>query len=63
MTRVEQHKIIESLRDYEHKMKGRDRNDFEMFRKRDSDDEELDELSRRKLLEMYEKYVPERFRY
>jgi len=63
MTRVEQHKIIETLRDYEHKMNGRDRDEFEMFRKRDRDDEELDELSQRKLVEMFEKYVPERFRY
>lgn len=62
MTRVEQHKIIELLREYQHKMKGRDMDDFEMFRKRDLDDEELDELSRRRLLELYEKYVPERLR-
>jgi hypothetical protein len=62
MTRVEQHKIIEALREYEHKMRGPERDDFEMFRKRDRDDEELDEISRRRLVEMYEKYVPERFR-
>lgn len=51
------------LRDYQQKMSGRDRDDFEMFRKRDRDDEELDELSRRRLVEMFEKYVPERFRF
>ena len=62
MTRVEQHKMIEALREYELKMKGRDLDDFSMFRKRDRDDEELDELSRRRLMEMYQKYVPERFR-
>ncbi len=62
MTRVEQHKMIEALRDYQHKMKGRDMESFEMFRKRDRDDEELDVLSRRLLMELYRKYVPERFR-
>ena len=62
MTRVEQHKIIEALREYEYRMKGRDTYDFDMFRKRDRDDEELDEPSRKRLMELYEKYVPERFR-
>lgn len=62
MTRVEQHKMIEALRDYEHKIKGRDAMDFEMFRKRDRDDEELDQLSRKRLQQIYETYVPERFR-
>ena len=37
--------------------------DFEMFRKRIRDDEELDNISLKKLLDMYEKYVPARFRY
>lgn len=63
MTRVEQHKMIETLRDYEHKMKGRDSYDFDMYKKRDKDDEELDELSGKKLLALYKKYVPERLRY
>lgn len=62
MTRTEQHKIIETLREYEHKLRGRDADDFEMMRKRDRDDEELDTLSVRRLMEMYQKYVPERFR-
>ncbi len=62
MTRVEQHKIIEALREYSHKMRGREGDDFEMFHKRDRDDEELDAISRKRLLELYEKYVPERFR-
>lgn len=62
MTRVEQHKMIEALREYQHRMKGREVEDFEMFRKRDRDDEELDDLSRRRLMELTEKYVPERFR-
>ena len=62
MTRIEQHKIIETLRDYTHKMRGRDLDDFEMMRKRDRDDEDLDEITRKKLSEMVVKYIPERFR-
>ncbi len=62
MTKVEQRKMIETLREYIHKMRGREAEDFEMMRKRDRDDEELDKLAVQRLLEMYEKYVPERFR-
>ncbi len=62
MTRVDQHKIVETLNDYVYKMKGRDLDEFEMMRKRDRDDEELDELSRHSLSELYIKYVPERLR-
>lgn len=62
MTRVEQHKMIETLYDYQHKMRGRDLDEFEMMRKRDRDDEELDEMTRRRLLALYTQYVPERYR-
>lgn len=62
MTRVEQHKMIEALCEYQHRMKGRDADEFEMFHKRDRDDEELDEAARRRLVELYTTYVPERFR-
>ena len=62
MTKIEQHKTIELLRDYSHKMRGRDLDDFEMFRKRDKDDEDLDDISRKKLADLVVKYVPERFR-
>ena len=62
MTRVEQHKIIDALSDYTHQMRGRDIDDFEMMQKRDRDDEDLDNLSRRRLTELYVKFVPERFR-
>jgi hypothetical protein len=62
MTRVEQHKMVETLKDYMHKMKGRDLDEFEMMRKRDRDDEELDVLSVHKLSELYVTYVPERLR-
>jgi hypothetical protein len=62
MTRIDQRKMLETLREYSHKMRGREADDFEMMRKRDKDDEDLDRLSVQRLLEMYEKYVPERFR-
>lgn len=62
MTRVEQHKIIETLHEYAHKMRGKDLDEFEMMRKRDRDDEELDSIRRKMLLELFERYVPERFR-
>lgn len=62
MTRVEQHQIIETLSEYAHKMRGRDQDEFAMMRKRDRDDEELDAITRKKLLAYYETYVPERFR-
>jgi hypothetical protein len=62
MTKVEQHKMIETLHDYQQKMRGRDLDEFEMMRKRDRDDEELDAITRRRLLELYTLYVPERYR-
>ncbi len=39
-----------------------DREDFDMFQKRNKDDEDLDNLSKNKLLSFFEKYVPERIR-
>lgn len=56
MTRVEQHKLIDELRDYARFMKGKDAFDFDMFIKRDKDDEELDEISQRRLEALYEIY-------
>jgi hypothetical protein len=61
MTKVEQHKMIELLRDYSNKIRERDLEEFEMMRKRDKDDEDLDEMSRKRLLDLLAKYVPERF--
>ena len=62
MTAVEQHKMIKTLSEYAHKMRGREMDEFEMMVKRDRDDEELDEITKRKLRAMYDAYVPERFR-
>jgi hypothetical protein len=60
MTHEEQHRIVEELRDYMNKMKGKDYYDFEMFWKRDRDDEDLDEISKERLVELYEKYYRKR---
>ncbi len=54
---IEQHKIIQELRDYVVKMSSGDRYDFEMFQKRDKDDEELDALASAKLEAMQKRYV------
>jgi hypothetical protein len=39
-------------------MKRTDQEDFDMFVKRDKDDEDLDQISLRRLRELYELYVP-----
>ncbi|MBR9976928.1 MAG: hypothetical protein KFH87_02465 [Bacteroidetes bacterium] len=57
MTSVEQHKLVKELRDYEAKMSRSELEMFEMFRKRDKDDEDLDNISRKKLKALHEKYV------
>jgi hypothetical protein len=57
MTSVEQHKLVRELRDVEMKMTRPEQEMFDMFRKRDKDDEDLDTLSRKKLLELYDKYI------
>ena len=54
---IEQHKVIQELRDYLPKMSSADRYDFEMFQKRDKDDEELDALSAAKLEAMQKRYI------
>ena len=54
---IEQHKLIQELRDYLPKMSSSDRYDFEMFAKRDKDDEELDALATAKLEAIQKRYV------
>jgi hypothetical protein len=56
MTRVEQQKMIDEMKDYARFMKGKDALDFEMFVKRDKDDEYLDELSQQRLESLYQTY-------
>jgi hypothetical protein len=60
MTRVEQHKMITELRDFESKMNRYDHDDFSILVKRDKDDEDLDLVAERKLIEFYDKYVVRR---
>jgi hypothetical protein len=55
---ADQHNIILDLRDYVHKMRRRDLEEFEMFEKRDEDDEDLDQISWNRLLELHGTYVP-----
>lgn len=57
MTHSEQHRMIQELKDYEHKMSGREQEEFSMFVKRDKDDEYLDELSIKKLIDLHARYA------
>jgi hypothetical protein len=56
MTHAEQHKMIVELRDYSRKMSRYDQEDFDMFVRRDKDDEDLDTLSQKRLTQMYDLY-------
>jgi len=49
--------MLNDLKDCLSKMGRQDQYDFEMFMKRDKDDEELDSLSLKKLEEMHRRYV------
>ncbi|MER3523539.1 MAG: hypothetical protein C4326_05570 [Ignavibacteria bacterium] len=60
MTHAEQKALIRELRDYEGQMTREEQEQFRMFVKRDKDDEDLDELSKKKLSALYEKYVVNR---
>ncbi len=62
MTHIEQQKMIAELKDYSHKMSRYDQEEFEMYVKRDKDDEDLDNRSRSRLKELYVQYVPARLR-
>ncbi len=60
MTNAEQRKLIDGLRYKSSKMIPRDKYDYEMFVKRDKDDEDLDSLSMKRLRELFEKYAGKR---
>ena len=60
MTHAEQHKMIVELMDHERKMLRDDQEDFDMFVKRDKDDESLDTLSQKRLIQLYDLYVVSR---
>jgi hypothetical protein len=57
MTHAEQHKMIVELRDYARTMSRYDQEEFEMFVRRDKDDEDLDTLSQKRLMQMYDQYL------
>ena len=57
MTHAEQHRLIVELIDYERRMSRDDQEEFDMFVRRDKDDEDLDTLSQRRLLKLHEKYL------
>ncbi len=57
MTRVEQRRMIRELREFAHAMTRDDSETLAMLVKRDKDDEDLDELSVRRLDELTKKYV------
>jgi len=57
MTHAEQHNLILELKDYARKMKRYDQEEFEMFLKRDTDDEDLDTMSQKKLVKLYVQYI------
>ena len=57
MKRDEQHRLVQSLRDFADRMGRDERSNFEMMLKRDRDDEDLDSLSLRRLHQLHEKYV------
>lgn len=56
MSSTEQKKMIEGLRYRTSKMAPRDKYDYEMFVKREKDDEDLDSLSMKRLKELFDKY-------
>ena len=56
-TMVDQRKMIEALRYKTSKMVSKDRYDYEMYAKREKDDEDLDSLSMKRLREIFEKYA------
>ncbi len=56
MTSAEQRKLIEELKYKIFKMVPKDKYDYEMFVKRDKDDEDLDSLSMKRLRELHAKY-------
>jgi hypothetical protein len=57
MTHVEQHNVIQALKGFERTMSRAEQEEFVMWVKRDKDDEDLDEMTKKKLMHLYEKYI------
>jgi len=60
MTHAEQHAMVVELLYYQRKMSRYDQEEFEMYVKRDKDDEDLDSMSQRRLVQLHEKYMPQK---
>ena len=60
MTHDEQKRMILELRDYTHRMTRDEEEVFQMYIKRNKDDEDLDNVSQRRLADMYDRYVVRR---
>jgi hypothetical protein len=62
MTRAEQRRMIEDLRDYVHRMTRKEQEDFELMLRRDKDDEDLDLIRQRRLEDLHTRLVAGRRR-
>ncbi len=60
MTRAEQRRMIQELRDYVHRMTRKEEEEFAMMVRRDKDDEDLDLLRQRRLEELHTRLVVRR---
>ncbi len=58
MTISDQRGMIRDLRDVIRKMTRDEEEMFTMFAKRNKDDEDLDQISQKKLQSLYDKYLP-----
>jgi hypothetical protein len=62
MTRAEQRRMIQELRDYVHRMTRTEEEEFTLMLRRDKDDEDLDLIRQRRLTEMHTRLVVNRRR-
>lgn len=62
MTRAEQRRMIQDLRDYVHRMTRTEEEEFTLMLRRDKDDEDLDLIRQRRLTEMHTRLVVNRRR-
>jgi hypothetical protein len=60
MTKAEQHRMIKDLQGHAARMNRTELESFEMLRKRDKDDEDLDALAIRTLEQLHARFLPTR---
>jgi len=58
MTHADQKGMIRDLLDHSRKMTRAEEEELAMFVRRDKDDEDLDAISQRRLIALYQKYAP-----